>query len=405
MSATIQELIHLVLRWMHLIAGILWIGNSMLFNWLDRNLEKEGSDPNDAGDIWLLHSGGFYYVRKLFAIDRFPSRLHWFWIQATLTWVTGFSLLILVYYMGGAAFLIDRNVSDLSPQAAVLLGIGVLVGGFVIYDVLWRLAANRFEGVANVISLALVGLTAWGLTRVFSGRGAYIHVGALLGTLMVGNVWLHILPSQRQQVAAAKKGELADKALSMRAKRRSIHNNYMTYPVLFIMLSSHFPATYGNALNWLVLAVIMVGGAMTRHILNIRFHTRHWVAMLVSVLVIALVLTYILIRPPSSSAQRAASVPHEAGETEVAPVTFAEARDVVHRRCIACHSIAPTDPLAAAVPAGIHFDTPDQIRQYADRIFIRAVETKTMPMANTTGMSDEERDILGRWYQAGAAIP
>jgi uncharacterized membrane protein len=273
-ESTIRELLDLFVRWTHVIAGIMWIGNSLLFNWLDRNL-RPVDPPQEGvqGKIWLLHSGAFYEVEKKLLPPGFPypAKVHWFMFQNLTTWVSGICLLIIVYYMGGAALMIDPSVANISAGLAIGVGAGVLIGGWLVYDLLWRSPIGKRTSLAFAISFFLLIGVSYGLTHVLSGRAAYIHIGALLGTLMTANVWFYVVPSQRELVAATRAGLPQDPALSYRAKERSIHNNYMTFPVLFIMVSNHFPSTYGSALNWLILAILMVGSAAVRHFLNIRF--------------------------------------------------------------------------------------------------------------------------------------
>nr|MDQ3310273.1 urate hydroxylase PuuD [Gemmatimonadota bacterium] len=253
MDAGTREILDLVFRWIHVVAGIMWIGNSLLFNWLDRNLLSPAADKEGIqGDIWLLHSGAFYYVEKdLKGWDR-SRPLHWFKWQAYTTWLTGAVLLGVVYYASGGALLIDPAVANLSLTSAVALSVGVLAGGWLLYDLVISRLLAQIGGAGAAIGLVLVVLVAFGLTRAFSGRAAFLHVGALLGTLMAGNVLRVIMPSQRQLVAAVERGARPDPALARRAKERSIHNNYMTFPVVVLMLSSHFAGLYGHGLSWLL---------------------------------------------------------------------------------------------------------------------------------------------------------
>jgi uncharacterized membrane protein len=398
LESTVRELLDLFVRWVHVIAGIMWIGNSLLFNWLDRNLRSvEPPKEGVQGKIWLLHSGAFYEVEKKLLPSGmpYPEKVHWFIFQNLTTWVSGICLLVIVYYMGGAAYMVDPNVASISAGAAIAIGVGVLVGGWLVYDTLWRSPIGKNTPLAFAISFALLIGVSYGLTRVLSGRAAYIHVGALLGTLMTANVWFYVVPSQRELVAATKAGLPQDPALSYRAKQRSIHNNYMTFPVLFIMISNHFPSTYGNTLNWLILAVLMVGSAAVRHFMNIRFTYGGWLRLATATTLLTVALVFVLVaraRAPSSAAAGGA------------PVAFAEARAVINQRCLVCHSANPTDSQFTTAPAGVMFDTPDQIKGRADRILERAVISKTMPFGNKTGMTAEERALLGRWIEQGASL-
>src|SRR5262245_57312290 len=287
----------------------MWIGNSLLFNWLDRNL-RSVDPPKEGvqGKIWLLHSGAFYEVEKKLLPPGmpYPDKVHWFMFQNLTTWVSGICLLVIVYYMGGAAYMIDPNVANIGAGAAIAIGVSVLVGGWLVYDLLWRSPIGKHTPLAFAISFALLIGVSYGLTQVLSGRAAYIHVGALLGTLMTANVWFYVVPSQRELVAATKAGLPQDPSLSNRAKQRSIHNNYMTFPVLFIMISNHFPSTYGNALNWLILAILLVGSAAVRHFMNIRFTYGGGLRLATATTLLTIALVFVLIArapgPVSASA-------------------------------------------------------------------------------------------------------
>jgi uncharacterized membrane protein len=395
-EALIREVLDLLFRWVHVIAGIMWIGNSMLFNWLDRNLEPV-DPPREGvqGKIWLLHSGAFYEAEKklLPAGTPYPDKVHWFMFQNLTTWVSGVCLLVLVYYMGGAAYMLDPSISTISANMAVLLGIGVLVVGWFVYDLLWRSPLVNNQIVAFVISFGLLVALTYALSRVLSGRAAYMHIGALMGTLMTGNVWFYIVPSQRELVAATKAGLAQDPALSLKAKQRSIHNNYMTFPVIFVMISGHFPSTYGGAWNWVILAVLMLGSATVRHFMNIRFTFNKWLRWAALAAITTIAITVCLMA-------QARGIGRASSYTQ--PVSFAEAQVVVQQRCASCHSAHPTDDIFVVAPGNVMFDTPEQIHAYAERIYQRAVLLKTMPLANKTNMSDEERELLGAWYEQGA---
>lgn len=387
---------NLLLRWTHFIAGIAWIGSSFYFIWLDRALSAPAPPRRGVeGEVWMVHSGGFYQTEKRRpGPGEMPAVLHWFKWEALITWVSGIALLVLIYYMSNA-YLLDPAVSGIGRGTATGLGIGLLVVGWVVYDVLWRspLAAGR--GLAAVIfSLALLTAVAIGACRLLSGRAAYMHVGALLGTLMVANVWMRILPAQQEMIDAAKAGggRQPDFALGERAKRRSVHNSYMTFPLLFIMLSNHFPATYASSANWAVLVLLFVAGAAARHAMIGHGSSARWALAPAAV---ALAGAVALSTPTST-----------AGPATPADGTpaFAAVRGVVVQRCLPCHSRFPTDATFGAAPAGVAFDTPEAIAGLAERIRVRAVETQTMPLANKTGMTPDERALLARWIAAGAPL-
>ena len=394
MSGTGVELADLVARWVHVIAGIMWIGNSLLFNWLDRNLAPAGARPQTPrrlGIIWLLHSGGFYYVEKtLLDGASMPARLHWFKWQAYTTWWSGAALLLVVYYLGGRAVLEDPGVAALSHGQAVLVGAGALLFGLALYEMMQRLVAPRAPGFAAAVWITGLAAIAVMLTRLLSGRAAFLHVGAMLGTIMAANVVLTIVPSQRALVAAALAGGSDSAELSARAKRVSIHNNYFTFPVIALMLSGHFPSLYGHAHGWIPLLVLIAGGAAVRHVLNIRFEFAAWRPALFATLTATVAALYFGMRP--GTAEPAV----QAGGAGLPP-TLAEARHVIDRRCAACHSVHQSDASFGPAPGGVTFDTPEQILTRAARIRERAVATRTMPPGNKTQITEEERALLGRW--------
>jgi uncharacterized membrane protein len=396
MSATLGELLDLAVRWVHVIAGIMWVGNSLLFNWLDRNLEGK--------TIWLLHSGGFYYVEKSLLEGRsLPKVLHWFKWQSYITWMSGAVLLVVVYYLGGRATLEDPSVASLTHGQALLVGIGAVAGGWALYESMQRFVASRWPALGAtiwVVGLAAISIL---LTRVLSGRAAFLHVGAMLGTIMAGNVRFTIIPSQRELVSSVASGGEADPVVSARAKRVSIHNNYFTFPVIALMVSNHFPAIYGHRWNWLLMFVIIASGALVRHIMNVRFTFQGWrPALGATILATAAVLFFLLRVGPSASTN--AVLAGVSDGSSVGPVTFADVRHIIDRRCAVCHSARPTDLTFGAAPAGVMFDTPEQIAARAARIRERAVATKTMPPANRTGITDGERAVLGRWVDQGSII-
>jgi uncharacterized membrane protein len=267
MEFDFREWLHLLTRWFHVVVGIMWIGQTYLFGWMDSSLE-EVDDEEIEGRLWMIHSGGFYKVEKQkLAPRQLPAVLHWFKWEAGLTWISGMILLWVVYYLGGG--LLDYG-ADVSLGRGIALGMGTLFGGWFLYDALWRSPLARHETLAVIICFVLVVGVAWGLTHVLSGRAAYIHVGALFGTIMAANVWERILPGQRQLVAAAKAGTAPDPALAAQAKQRSKHNTYMSVPLIFIMISNHFPtASYGQRYNWAMLGVFVLLGWAGRKLMTL----------------------------------------------------------------------------------------------------------------------------------------
>ena len=396
MDLLILDWLNIALRWTHVIAGIGWIGTSLYFMWLDAALIRpERPEGAVEGHTWLLHSGGFYLVeRRKLPPGQLPSPIHWFKWEAAMTFLTGFPLLVLVYYMTGGVYLVDPAVSSIAPGVATALGIGLLIAGWVVYDLLWTSPLARGTGrAASLLSWVLLFAVGYGLTRVLSGRAAYIHVGAMIGTIMVANVWMRIVPAQRDLIAAAEAGRTPDDTLSTRAKQRSTHNSYVTFPVIFMMLSHHYPAINGHPLNWLLLWLLIVVGAAVRHVMLARDKGKPadwWLAPAVAAVAVLVYLT---------------SPAWVGGPTRGgARVGFPAVKAVIDRRCLSCHSQTPSDDLFRIAPNGVTFDTPENIRARAETIRTRAVVVRDMPLANKTGMTNAERELLARWLDQGASI-
>jgi uncharacterized membrane protein len=398
MSGTGIELVDLLARWIHLIAGIMWIGNSLLFNWLDRSLVPASTrpqTPEPVGTIWLLHSGGFYYVEKtLLGGAPLPAPLHWFKWQAYSTWWSGVVLLVAVYYAGGRAVMADPGVAGLTHGQAVAVGVGAIAAGWLLYESMQRLVAPRAPALAAAVWLMGLVAIAGALTQLLNGRAAFLHVGAMLGTLMAANVVFTIVPSQRAMVHAVSSGGSGSAELSARAKRVSIHNNYFTFPVIVLMVIGHFPAVYSHPLSWALLLVLVAAGALVRHLLNIRFGFRAWRPALAAALGVTVLALYALLQTGSTTSA-------DPGPVASGPVSLADVRHVIDRRCGSCHSATQSDPSFGPAPGGVLLDTPEQISAYAARIRERAVTTRTMPPANKTGMTEEERGLLERWIAQG----
>jgi len=397
MDAYLGQWLNLALRWGHVITGIAWIGTSFYFNWLNSRLAPpppERSEPGVEGELWSVHGGGFYRVVKYaVAPEHLPRTLHWFKWEAYATWLTGFALLVLVYYLGAASFLVDAHGSRLGPRAAIAAGIGTLVLSWLVYDAVCRSPLGHRSVALAALLFVLGTALAWGLSQLLSARAAYVHVGAAIGTIMAANVLMVIIPSQQDMVAALMQGRAPDARRGAQAALRSLHNNYLTLPVLFIMVSSHYPATYGHAHSWAILAALSLIGVATRHWFNLKNRGRRN-AWLLPAAALGL-LTLALATAPRSG-------PASAGAGDA--VSFAEVRVIVARRCAACHSSAPTMAGLPVAPLGVLLDTPDQIRATAPRILAVAVEAQTMPLGNVTGMTPEERALVGRWIRAGAAL-
>ena len=376
-----NEWLQFLARWLHVMAGIVWIGTSFYFVALDNHLRDNES--------WEIHGGGFYRIEKYMpAPPRLPEILHWFKWEAYTTWLSGFALLIVLYYFNADTYLVEPG-GALGTGWAIVVSVALLGVAWVVYDVLCRRVRNDLW--VAVALLALTTLAAWGCSELFAPRAAYVQVGSMLGTIMVANVFFVIIPAHREVVRSAESGHEPDAALGAEAKRRSVHNNYLTLPVVFAMLSNHFPSAYGHSYAWIVLVALMVTGAWIRHFFNLRHAGRTvWWIPVTAALAIAAVA--VAIRPGGSSG----------GGVAAAPVSFSQAQAIVQERCVPCHSSHPTK--VAAAPLGIMFDTPAQIHAQADAIERVAVSSAIMPLGNATGMTQDERDLLGAWIRQGAKI-
>jgi uncharacterized membrane protein len=396
MEAYVVDWLNLLVRWLHFITGVAWIGSSFYFIWLDNHLQKPrdiaDEDKGVGGEVWSVHGGGFYHAQKYKSSPQeLPETIHWFKWEAYSTWLSGMFLLILLYWYGAEVYLIDPSIAELSAGTAVAMAAGFIVGGWVIYDLLCKSPLGKNDSALGVVLFVAVSLLAWGLCQLFSGRGAFIHFGAILGTIMVANVFFVIIPGQKKMVAAAARGEQPDPAPGIHGKQRSVHNTYFTLPVLFVMTSNHYAMTYSHPYNWAILIGITLAGALIR----VYFVARHKgaaspVPVIIALLILAGVAALIAPRVGATSGEVAS----------IEAVSFNEVRTVVHHRCTTCHSSQPTHPAFPAAPGGVILDTDQQIVAEAQRIHQQTVVTRVMPIGNLTGISEEERDILGRWYQS-----
>ena len=391
----VVDWLDLVFRWFHVAAAIVWIGTSFYFVALDNHLEEPADETDRArgvgGETWEIHGGGFYRVEKFRVAPHMPPEpLHWYKWEAYWTWISGFTLFTVLYYLQPHTYLIDPSVANLSDAEAIGSSIALLAAGWVVYDVLCRTVAKRSEAALAVCMLGLVTGTAYGVTHLFSGRAAYLQVGAMLGTIMVANVFFVIIPAHWELVRAKEAGREPDPAANVRGKQRSIHNNYLTLPVLFAMLSNHVSFTYGHAHSWAILVCLMVIGAWIRHYFNLRHagRTLWWIPVTAAAGIAAVA---VWIRPASSPAS-------------TTTVPFATVRAIVTQRCVVCHSAKPTQPGFTAPPKGIAFDTPAEIHANAQLIYQQAVAQRTMPLGNLTHMTPAERATLGAWIKQGAKI-
>jgi len=385
---------NLAIRWLHLTAGIAWIGSSFYFMWLDSHLKPPANPPKGvAGELWSVHSGGFYHQMKfMVAPEGMPEELHWFKWEAYTTWISGFLLLSLIFYVGADVNLIDASRLALGRWQAIGLGLGTLVAGWLVYDGLCRSALGQNLRAFGIVWFLALTAAAWGLTRVFSDLGAVMHVGAIIGTVMAANVFLIIIPNQRKVVAQVLAGETPDPALGKQAKQRSVHNNYMTLPVLFVMISNHYPMIVSAPLNWLWLAGLGIVGWTIRHFFNLKNagQVRYDVLALGALAFVTVAVLNETANPPAPAA--------------VAVPPYAEVRALIDRHCVMCHSAAPTHKGITAPPNGVILDTDEGLTKTAAKVYERAVKTHSMPLNNETGMTDAERASLGAWIAAGAKV-
>ena len=395
MTIDLTEWLNLAIRWLHLTAGIAWIGSSFYFVWLDNHLAPPESGEA-SGELWSVHGGGFYHNQKYqVAPSQMPDRLHWFKWEAYFTWISGFSLLVLIYYVGAQNFLIDPAKAALSPAQAIAIGLAALTVGWLVYDLLCRSPLGANNRVLGVAWFAFLLLAAMMLDSVFNARAAYMHVGAMMGTAMVANVFFVIIPNQRKVVADLVAGRTPDPALGKAAKQRSLHNNYMTLPVLFVMISNHYPMTYGAERPWLVLALLGLTGVAVRHVFNLRHRGQATgAAMAVAVALAFASVTYV------SFEKLPAAEPAMGGVTVKNPV-YADIRPILATHCAACHSLHPSNPAFTAPPLGVVLDSYDHVRALSPRIRRVAVDSQIMPLGNATGMTSAERRKLGAWIAAG----
>jgi uncharacterized membrane protein len=394
MEPYLLEILNLLGRWLHMITGIAWIGASFYFVWLDNHLlpprKQSDTDQGVGGEVWSVHGGGMYHAQKyLSAPPQMPAHLHWFKWEAYSTFLSGLFLLILIYWYGAELYTIDPQVLALSKSAAIGIGVVTLALGWVVYDLLCRSPIGHNDKWMGLAILVYISLTAFILTQVFSGRAAFIHYGAMLGTIMVANVYFIIIPGQKKMVAAIKAGNTPDPIHGLRGKQRSVHNTYFTLPVLLVMISNHYALSYNHAYNWLILIALSLAGALIRVYFVARHKgNAHPVTLIIAGVFLAAAIMTAAPRPTAPISGEA--------------VRFSEVKSIVARRCTACHSQNPTQAGFVAAPAGIQFDTGAQILVQANSIYQQSVVAKAMPLGNLTGMNDVERDKINRWFNAGA---
>lgn len=389
MEPILWEWINTVARWLHVITAVAWIGSSFYFIHLDASLKRrEGAPPGTAGDAWQIHGGGFYHMTKYMVVPpHMPDDLTWFKWESYATWMSGFFLMVVLYYRGADLFLIDQDVMTLAPWQAVGLSVALLLLGWKGYDSLCKSPLGRNDVALAVTGFVLLVATAWAMTRVFSGRGAMLQMGALMGTMMAANVFMLIIPNQRKTVAALLRGEAADPALGKQAKQRSLHNNYLTLPVIFLMISNHYPLVTSTRYNWVIVALVLVVGAAIRHFFNSQHAGKPspwWTwGVAVAGMLIAVWLS--------------GFGPEKTVKVGALPVTTAQVEEIVLSRCSMCHAENPVWDGIAAPPRGVVLDTPAAIRRHAEQIRVQAGLSRAMPPANVTGITPDERAVLAAW--------
>ena len=398
MEGYIIEWLNLLGRWLHMITGIAWIGASFYFVWLDNHLlaPKDPQDEADGvgGEVWSVHGGGFYHAQKYkVAPSQLPTPLHWFKWEAYTTWLSGIFLMALIYWYGAEIYTIDPAVMELSKTTAIFIGIATLAGGWIVYDLLCKSPLGKNDKTLGIVIAVFVFVVAFVLCQLFSGRSAYIHFGAMLGTIMVANVFFVIIPGQAELVNATREGREVDAVHGLRAKQRSVHNTYFTLPVLFVMISNHYAMTYGHELNWLILIGISIAGALIR----VYFVQHHFGKPSPVTIIIAVIILLAI---------AAAIAPRSSGESSAAQTTaaerFAQVKSIMDERCNTCHAAVPTQAGFTSPPKGMVFETPEQIVAQALLIHQQTVVTKAMPIGNLTQMTDEERALVDKWYTDGA---
>jgi uncharacterized membrane protein len=406
MEGYLLDWVNLLLRWAHVITAIAWIGSSFYFVLLDNSLskpqDKELKDKGVDGEMWAVHGGGFYHSNKYMVAPRWrplPENLHWSYWESYSTWLTGFALFTALYLFNAGSFLIDKSVFDWSPAAAIGASLGFLVAFWVIYDIICRTLGQRKNGdlVVGVLVFVFVVFASWLACQLFAGRAAFLLVGAMLATTMSANVFFWIIPGQRTVVADLRAGRSPDPIHGQRGKQRSVHNTYFTLPVIVAMLSNHYGWLYSGPNNWLVLVLLMLAGALIRHsfVARHKAHVEHrrvpWEHAVVGTLVLVALAVWLAPKPPSAEQLAAAKA------AAAQPAGYAQVQPVIEQRCAMCHN-------AAVQQKNVALHTPDLLKQHAQAVYQQASVLKLMPLNNATQITDAERELIKRWYEAGAPV-
>jgi uncharacterized membrane protein len=398
-DAVLTESLSAILRWLHVIAGIAWIGSSFYFIHLDLSLKSRSDLPDGVkGEAWQVHGGGFYQMIKfLVAPARMPDELTWFKWEAYTTWLSGFALLVLVYYFNADLFLIDKSVLTMSPLQAAAIAFLSLAAAWIAYEALCRSPLGKHEVALALVGYVFLVAISYGFTHVFSGRGAFTQIGALVGTIMVANVFIIIIPYQKKTVAALIAGKAPEPVWGALGKQRSVHNNYLTLPVVFLMLSNHYPLFFATRFNWLIVAIVLLIGPVIRHFFNSRHAGKGspWWTWGVAAAGMAAIVWLSSLGAPG---QQTGANSHTLSPTP----KFAAVQDIVMGRCSMCHSKEPFWPGIPAAPMGIRLDDAAQIKLHARMIDINAIRSHAMPPGNITEITPQERRLLAAWIAAGA---
>jgi uncharacterized membrane protein len=396
MDAHLMEFLGMLVRWLHAIAGVAWIGSSFYFIWLDNSLEapapgSENAQKGVSGELWAVHGGGFYNPQKYaVAPAALPEKLHWFKWEAYTTWLSGTALLVLVYWLHAQTMMVDATRADLTGWQAVGIGAASMVVSWFVYDALCRSPLGQRDGALGAVVFLLLGGLTWTLCNWLGGRAAYIHVGTSIGTIMAANVFFIIIPGQKKMVEAMRVGQLPDPIYGKRGKQRSVHNNYFTLPVIFIMISNHYAATYGHAQNWAVLILISAAAVSIRHFFN-RKHKGVYAWQFLGAGAVMLGFTAWWTGPYGPPPPMSAT-----------PVSFAQVQPIIAQRCTTCHMPTPTFPGITQAPAGVMLNSSASIAQNAGRIYQQVAVTRIMPLGNVTQITEEERAMIARWFHDGA---
>jgi uncharacterized membrane protein len=404
MESYLLDWANLLLRWVHVITAIAWVGSSFYFVFLDSSLtppvDEDLKKQGVSGELWAVHGGGFYHPVKFnVSPPKLPEHLHWFYWESYSTWLSGFALFTVSYLWSASTYLIDKSLMDWSPGAAIGVAISFLVVFWMLYDAICQFFGQRKNGdaIVGALVLVLVCVAAWLACHWFAGRAAFLLVGAMIATSMSANVFFWIIPGQKKVIASIKAGEPVDPIHGKRGKQRSVHNTYFTLPVLFAMLSGHYSFTYSHPQNWVVLILMMFAGAAIRQFFVMRHgyklgRNRHPIAYaLVGVAVIVGTIFWLQPKPSAAVVAPAAS-------SAVASNQFQDVQKVMEQRCYMCHG-------AQVQMKNVRLDSPEAVKQHAQSVYQQVVVQKLMPMNNATGITDAERALIGQWFQAGAKTP